>query len=291
MFFRSDSDEHDPGELSGSWKPVACLPKPEACFEASSHILCLSFSSLSSPHHLPRRLHRKRPPRSPSTSQPRPTSSSCVDADGSAPSSPFSWQPRLTLLSPLWLSRSFLAQGRWRSVQLTLPVSPMAYTHPPPLPVVRLTLDEDRKPLPVRDVSVAIRCYEARVGRSGIIASNILVEYSTVLWTKPADLEFEQLGEIEWPFRLVIPSKVDGCSAMSLPHYRVFWRVETGASCPLEIVSFDQNPDWLHSCQSCPTLWDWNANVQVLRPPSHSIRQSTSSAAPSPPFSSSPHAT
>ena len=73
--------------------------------------------------------------------------------------------------------------------------------------VVRTTLDEDLKPLPAREVTVAVRCYEARLGRSGIIRSNILFEQSVLLWSKQPDVEYENLADAEWPFRIVFANK------------------------------------------------------------------------------------
>ncbi|KAF8528213.1 hypothetical protein BU17DRAFT_39117 [Hysterangium stoloniferum] len=94
--------------------------------------------------------------------------------------------------------------------------------------VVRTRLDEDNKYILASDVFVAVRCYEARIGRAGVSQTNLLVDYCMQLWSKPAGEQWAELGNGEWPFRLVLPPKVagQGYSTASFQEYRVFWRVE-----------------------------------------------------------------
>ena len=40
--------------------------------------------------------------------------------------------------------------------------------------------------LQAKSLIVAVRCYEARTGRRGTTHSNLLAEYSTLLWHAPA---------------------------------------------------------------------------------------------------------
>ncbi|KAH8117491.1 hypothetical protein DFH11DRAFT_1817426 [Phellopilus nigrolimitatus] len=92
--------------------------------------------------------------------------------------------------------------------------------------VIRTTLDEDRKPLHASSVHASVRCIEARLGRVGIVHSNVLVEYTQTLWTKPHGVDWAELGDAEHPFKIVIPSKSPGFSCANFQDYRVFWRIE-----------------------------------------------------------------
>ena len=95
--------------------------------------------------------------------------------------------------------------------------------------VVRTRLDDDRKPILASDILVAVRCYEARLGRKGVTHSNVLVDYHVPLWTKPHNKPWAEIGDGEWPFRLVLSPKLAGHSSANFQEYRVFWRVEAGA--------------------------------------------------------------
>lgn len=95
--------------------------------------------------------------------------------------------------------------------------------------VVKTKLDQDAKLLAARDITVAIRCYESRIGKTGISHSNILAEYSQILWSKPEDQDYADIGELEFPFRIVVPVKTPGFSYATYQDYRVVWRVEASA--------------------------------------------------------------
>ncbi|KAJ6630672.1 hypothetical protein B0H10DRAFT_1982310 [Mycena sp. CBHHK59/15] len=93
--------------------------------------------------------------------------------------------------------------------------------------VVRTKLDADLKPLPAKSVTISVRCYEARLGRLGVMHSNILVDYTQVLWSNPDDEhDYADIGDMEFPFRISIPAKVAGFSTASYVEYRCTWRVE-----------------------------------------------------------------
>ncbi|KAJ7090048.1 hypothetical protein C8R43DRAFT_1050472 [Mycena crocata] len=93
--------------------------------------------------------------------------------------------------------------------------------------VVRTKLDADLRPLQAKSITISVRCYEARLGRLGVMHSNVLVDYTQVLWSKPDDdLDYAEIGEIELPFRIAIPAKVAGFSTASYVEYRCTWRVE-----------------------------------------------------------------
>lgn len=118
--------------------------------------------------------------------------------------------------------------------------SPVHLTPRPP-PAVRTKLDSDLKPALASSLTVAVRCYEARLGRLGTAQTRCLVEVTQVLWSaKDKDSsstsssgsdtpEFAELGDSEYTFRLQLPAKIGGLSTVSYPEYRVYWRVETGS--------------------------------------------------------------
>ncbi|KAL0947100.1 hypothetical protein HGRIS_013238 [Hohenbuehelia grisea] len=92
--------------------------------------------------------------------------------------------------------------------------------------VVRTRLDSDGKLLPAKSLTVSVKCYESRIGRVGVLHSNVLVDYTHVLWSKDDDKEFSDLGDCEYPFRIIIPAKVVGFSSTTFVDYRCMWRVE-----------------------------------------------------------------
>lgn len=61
-----------------------------------------------------------------------------------------------------------------------------------------------------------------------MLQSNILVDYTQVLWTKPDGVDYEQIGNFEFPFRISVPAKVAGFSTAIFVDYRCMWRVEAG---------------------------------------------------------------
>ncbi|PPQ77592.1 hypothetical protein CVT25_011384 [Psilocybe cyanescens] len=92
--------------------------------------------------------------------------------------------------------------------------------------IVRTKIDADLKPLHAKTLSVSVRCYESRVGRVNILQSNILVDYTQVLWSKPDGVDHEPITNLEFPFRISIPAKVAGFSTAQFVDYRCMWRVE-----------------------------------------------------------------
>ncbi|KAJ6496508.1 hypothetical protein C8R47DRAFT_1114347 [Mycena vitilis] len=93
--------------------------------------------------------------------------------------------------------------------------------------VVRTRLDADQKPLQAKSITISVRCYETRLGVLGVMHSNVLVDYTQVLWSKPDDQESADVGELELPFRISIPAKVAGFSTASYASvYKCSWRVE-----------------------------------------------------------------
>ncbi|KAJ7273539.1 hypothetical protein B0H12DRAFT_1089906 [Mycena haematopus] len=94
--------------------------------------------------------------------------------------------------------------------------------------VVRTKLDVDQKPLQAKSVTISVRCYETRLGVLGVVHSNVLVDYTQVLWSKPdSDQDYADIGDLELPFRIIIPAKVAGFSTASYASvYKCSWRVE-----------------------------------------------------------------
>jgi hypothetical protein len=95
-------------------------------------------------------------------------------------------------------------------------------------PAVRTKVDDDAKYLSAKSITVSVRCYETRVGRVGTLHSNILVDYTQVLWSKPDDQEWAEIGDLDFPFRITLPVDVAGYSKTTFQEYRIFWRVEAG---------------------------------------------------------------
>ncbi|KAJ7582822.1 hypothetical protein C8J56DRAFT_955818 [Mycena floridula] len=92
--------------------------------------------------------------------------------------------------------------------------------------VVIVKPDNGQKTLPAKSITVSVRCYESRLGRVGVVQSNVLVDHSRVLWSKPDGVDFEDVAEMELPFRISIPTQVGGFSTSTFVEYRCVWRVE-----------------------------------------------------------------
>ncbi|KZT11541.1 uncharacterized protein LAESUDRAFT_275759 [Laetiporus sulphureus 93-53] len=93
--------------------------------------------------------------------------------------------------------------------------------------IVRTRLDEDRKPLPAKSISISVRCYESRVSRSrGTVHSAVIADYTVVLWTKPESAQWADVGDLELPFKVSLPKRASGFSTANFQVYRTFWRVE-----------------------------------------------------------------
>ncbi|CAE6408173.1 hypothetical protein RSOLAG1IB_00880 [Rhizoctonia solani AG-1 IB] len=97
--------------------------------------------------------------------------------------------------------------------------------------IIRTRLEEDGKSATASAVTISLRCYEARHGRVGVLKTNILAEHTQTLWS-PTGAEFGPLGELDLPFRLVIPVNTPGSSNFHLQEYRVYWRLEAAIHTP-----------------------------------------------------------
>ena len=90
--------------------------------------------------------------------------------------------------------------------------------------IVQTSLEEDRKPVPAKRLTVSVRAYELR--RAGSSQTRVLVDYSQTLWGKPADQLHAELGDFKSPFKITLPKGVAGFSTANYQEYRTFWRVE-----------------------------------------------------------------
>jgi hypothetical protein len=105
---------------------------------------------------------------------------------------------------------------------------------------VRTKLDGDLKPVSAKSLTVAVRCYESRIGRLGTFHTRCLAEQTQVLWTPtltgaepstsstPSDSQNADLGDSEHTFRITLPNNIGGLSTVNYPDYKVYWRVEAG---------------------------------------------------------------
>ncbi|TCD59757.1 hypothetical protein EIP91_011573, partial [Steccherinum ochraceum] len=92
--------------------------------------------------------------------------------------------------------------------------------------IVRTKLEEDGKPVLAKSLSVHVRCYESRVGRTGSHRSHILVDYAKTLWQKSDHEEYGLLGDFDGTFKISLPANVPGYSTANYQEYKFFWRVE-----------------------------------------------------------------
>ncbi|GLB35364.1 hypothetical protein LshimejAT787_0209290 [Lyophyllum shimeji] len=92
--------------------------------------------------------------------------------------------------------------------------------------VVRTRIDADARQLQAKSITVSVRCYESRLGRVSVLHSNILVDFTQVLWSKPDGEDYGLIDDLEFPFRITIPARVAGFSTTVFVDYRCMWRVE-----------------------------------------------------------------
>lgn len=91
----------------------------------------------------------------------------------------------------------------------------------------RTTLEEDNRPLKASQILVRVRCYEKHKqgpGKSDRI--NILYERVQTLWTKPDEVDYEDLGDFASGFRIVLPPNAGGVSPVTFKNYEAYWKVE-----------------------------------------------------------------
>ncbi|GFZ49586.1 hypothetical protein JCM24511_07706 [Saitozyma sp. JCM 24511] len=85
------------------------------------------------------------------------------------------------------------------------------------------------QPLPVKAVSVVVRCYETRTGGPfGQNTENVLWEKSKRLWEPPGSDEFADMGDWECPFRISIPTDAitRTHSSQWTKEWKLVWRLD-----------------------------------------------------------------
>ena len=93
-------------------------------------------------------------------------------------------------------------------------------------PVVKIKREEEVKPLAAKTLTIAVRCYESRLGRVNVIATNVVVDQTLVLWEKSPNSASAEVPEGEYPFKLIIPPDTPGLTTTVFQEYRAYWRVE-----------------------------------------------------------------
>ncbi|KAG8987320.1 hypothetical protein FRB90_003405, partial [Tulasnella sp. 427] len=97
---------------------------------------------------------------------------------------------------------------------------------------IRTRLGDDRTPLLASKISILVRCYETRLNKlGGVVQTNVLVEESQTLWSADPSQQiqpppFAPIGDLDLPFRFVLPPNLQGPSTCHMQEYRVFWRIE-----------------------------------------------------------------
>lgn len=106
----------------------------------------------------------------------------------------------------------------------SLPIFILSFTHPSP--VVKVKRGEELKPLAAKTLTVAVRCYESRLSRTNVIATNVVVNQSLVLWEKSPASASAEVPDGEYSFKLIIPPDTPGLTTTIFQEYRAYWRVE-----------------------------------------------------------------
>lgn len=88
----------------------------------------------------------------------------------------------------------------------------------------------DARPLQASAITISLRCYEARLGRVGVLRTNILFDHTQTLWA-PSEAGgqglFSDLPYGDFPFVISLPPHTaGGFSTCHLQTYRVYWRLE-----------------------------------------------------------------
>ncbi|KAG9010527.1 hypothetical protein FRB94_010293 [Tulasnella sp. JGI-2019a] len=92
--------------------------------------------------------------------------------------------------------------------------------------IVRTRLGDDDNPLMASKITIAIRCYESRMPKLGVVHTNILFNKTQVLWQAPEGQQYAPLGDVDLPFRMSLPPDIAAPSTCHMQEYRVFWRLE-----------------------------------------------------------------
>ena len=94
--------------------------------------------------------------------------------------------------------------------------------------VVATQLDAHSKSIKAKSISVSVRCYESRQGPLNSSRSNLLADYTQLLWSKPDHVEYQTISDMALPFQIILPVNSPGFSTAVFVDYRCVWRVEAG---------------------------------------------------------------
>jgi hypothetical protein len=89
---------------------------------------------------------------------------------------------------------------------------------------IQTRIEDDGKPMAGSSITVSVKCYEART-KLTCSRINTLVDITQVLWSS-SESEYSEIGDTDHPFRVVLPTTIEGFSTITFPDYRVFWRLE-----------------------------------------------------------------
>ena len=92
--------------------------------------------------------------------------------------------------------------------------------------VVKVKNEEELKRIQAKSLTVAVRCYESRLGRVNVTATNVVVDQTLALWEKPPTSASAEIPDGEYPFKLLIPPDTPGLTTTIFQEYRAYWRVE-----------------------------------------------------------------
>lgn len=141
-------------------------------------------------------------------------------------------------------------------------------------------------------ITVALRCYESRLGRMGITRTNVLYEQDIVLWSAAHSSTTTANGVVtssgsgyhadcggisnskttvrvagipqgDLPFNILLPpDHSTGFSTCHLQSYRVFWRLEACELSPLMTFIFSL----IIGCANFISCWDTMTTQTMIQP-------------------------
>ncbi|KAI0797814.1 hypothetical protein C8Q75DRAFT_20429 [Abortiporus biennis] len=89
-----------------------------------------------------------------------------------------------------------------------------------------LLAQRDRGSVQAKSLTISVRCYEQREGKTGVINSRLLVDYSQVIWRPSEGEQSAEFGDFQSSFKINLPKRVPGFSSANFQEYRTFWRLE-----------------------------------------------------------------
>ncbi|KAK4056441.1 hypothetical protein OIO90_002584 [Microbotryomycetes sp. JL221] len=93
---------------------------------------------------------------------------------------------------------------------------------------VKVSFQEDHRPIKASTVLVRVRCYEAEVvgGKTRKRTANVIFEQNQEVWTKQSNETWSDLGEVAKPFRITLGVDAGGVSTCTFKNYRTWWQIE-----------------------------------------------------------------